>query len=127
MKKTTLNSKMKKFESELIRVEDVRDIEKIENIIIDIFPDAVEIHVESKDDLFFYVGEEYEGAKPSKKELLKIDSNFKSINKIYGLDVGTTKNEKGQLVLYSSTEIEYFNKYNHIDNTCYTIIEKVIS
>lgn len=124
MKKATLNKKLEKLGSEIIKADNV---ETLENVIIDIFPNCQELHVESMEDFYFLVCEDWEGAKPSKKAMQKLDPNFKSIYDISGLDVGVTKNKDGDLILYSSIYVEYYDKWEHSNGKSYTITEKIIS
>ena len=127
MKKATLNSKMKKLSNELIKIKEVENFEALATeIITEIFPTSFEIHSENIKELFFYIEDAWEGVKPPKKEMLKLDNNFKGFNSINGIDIATYENKKGDIILCSTLNIDYFDKWEHSYNVDYRLIEQVI-
>lgn len=121
--KRQLGARLTKLGKQLI---DVKSVEKIEEIVYSIFPNAMEVGVEENCEIIhFLVGEDYIGANPTKAEMKKIDENFSTIQKTYGLDV-YVEIEKRKIKLTSSLGVDYSNKWGHKEFADVAIKEVVV-
>ena len=84
--KSQLNKNMKLLGKELLDIYKIKDktkqLEEYEKVVKDIFPDSCEFNMEDAfmdEGIGFLVGQEYIGAKPSKKIMTEEDANFEKI------------------------------------------------
>lgn len=111
LNKTQLTNKLKKL-GKFIK-ENKENDSKIYNKIQEIFPNSLEVDV-SKNDIHFITTYQYIG-KISKKEIKEKDDNFKEVLSISNIDVFINVDNE-DISITSSILIEYFDKFDLIDN-----------
>lgn len=118
--KNALNNRMTKL-GEFLK--ENRDKDVVENKVYELFPNAIEVEVFNGDDVvYFLVGQDYVGKKPTKKEMKEQDNLFKEIDKMYGLSVYVSVNEE-KIKIESSVGVDYRDIYNHTHYTDCTVKE----
>ena len=101
-----------------------RDKDAVEKRIKELFPMAMEIDVfeECDNSVFFLVGQEYVGKKPTKKEIEEDDIEVKYVVDTYGLTVNVDILDDS-IEISSSIGVDYIDKYNNHYNTSCTVKE----
>lgn len=123
MNKTKLKNKMMLL---VQNIKSVSDIELAKDIILGIFPNALEVGTElNKDgyiDFDLLVAEDYTGAKPSKKEMLKEDKHYSNIVNMYGLAVyGSVCSKSKEVEIIANVAVDYKDKWGVPYTTTYDI------
>ena len=119
--KNALNNRMVKL-GEFIK--ENRDKDEVEKRIKELFPMAMEIDVfeECDNSVFFLVGQEYVGKKPTKKEIEEDGIEVKYVVDTYGLTVNVDILDDS-IEISSSIGVDYIDKYNNHYNTSCTVKE----
>ena len=119
--KNALNNRMVKL-GEFLK--ENRDKDAVEKIIKELFPMAMEIDVfeECDNSVFFLVGQEYVGKKPTKKEIEEDGIEVKYVVDTYGLTVNVDILDDS-IEISSSIGVDYIDKYNNHYNTSCTVKE----
>ncbi len=101
-----------------------RDKDVVEKRIKELFPMAMEIDVfeECDNSVFFLVGQEYVGKKPTKKEIEEDGIEVKYVVDTYGLTVNVDILDDS-IEISSSIGVDYIDKYNNHYNTSCTVKE----
>lgn len=120
--KTDIKKALNKLASRLEKME-VRTEDAIMEMVYDVVPKAFEIEYNKEDNyIFFYADADYTGKKPTKKEMLEIDSSFKTLGKIDGLGFCIEEmDEKFKLTAHIG--VEYKDKYGYSYGTNYNLVD----
>lgn len=111
--KTQVRNVLKKLASRLEKME-VRTEDAIMEMVYDVVPKAFEIEYNKEDNyIFFYVDADYTGKQPSKKELLKIDSNFKKLDYVDSFDCFIQETDEKYILSADTTVCYYDNDYEY--------------
>lgn len=111
--KTQVRNVLKKIASRLEKME-VRTEDAIMEMVYDVVPKAFEIEYNKEDNyIFFYVDADYTGKQPSKKELLKIDSNFKKLDYVDSFDCFIQETDEKYILSADTTVCYYDNDYEY--------------
>lgn len=125
MNKLKLKNSMMSLKKGLNETKDI-DIDMVYAKIKGIYPNAMEVMVEELGgtiEFNFLTGEVYEGANPSKKEMLATDKEFKEIVDVYGLSINGTISDEG-VDVYADVAVKYKDKWGCVYDTT-SVVSKI--
>ncbi|MGL5715324.1 MAG: hypothetical protein ACRCX2_20065 [Paraclostridium sp.] len=116
--KQQLTNRLKKLGAQLIEEKTIKEKEKI---VEELFPNAQEVDIDNNT-IHLYIGEEYIGAPPTRKQMLEVHEDFGVINRVYGLTI-YARVAKNEVQLESNVAVDYMDKWGNGEFTDITIKE----